>query len=627
MSYPCDTVTIPPAEVLVGAAHANFFQLAQQTYNLAVTNMNGLQNITLLPIEFTASFDYDGALSGFQRPARPDFDTAGLEFRDPGSASEAPAFVASPVVLDAAPSLDIDLPVLAYVPRPDAPNVPLPARPTGFIDIDVPLPPDYVLPAVPTLFELQLPDVPVVEIPEFVAEAPVFVEPPINENWTFDPKAYASTLLTELQSKIRSLIQGQDALPPAIVEAMFARGRSRIEVETARSVQTIMADFASRGFAEPPGMLAARVDEARQAGQNQISEMSRDVAIKEFEEALANLRFALERGAALEGVTINLHIEEQRMQLQAAQFLRESAIAIANYRISIYNAQMQGYQIEAQVFRDRLSAAMTKVEIFRAQIEGERARGEINDQKVRVYESMLRGLQAMAQLYRDRVEAVKVQSSVNQQLIDTYKADLEAYGERWRAHVAEWQGFSAAVEGEGQKANIFGTLVRANSDRVSAWSTAQNLKLEAEKLRMGQHDQSLDAWKAGLALIGQRLDGEKTRMEAVSRRLDALARIYSADAELETAASAASDRTHQLGLQREQARVDTYLKVVDMRIAQAKGLIDQAIEVKKTLSATSTQLAASTMSAVSYSASVNSGWNQSKSCSQSFNFNGEIADA
>jgi hypothetical protein len=626
-NMPCDTISLPTAEVLVGAAHNNFFELGKQTYQLAVQNMNGLQNILLKPIEFTASFDYGAQLPQFQRPTRPGVNDHDFDFRDPGQASAPPVFNAASLQFDLPPEFTELAPVLTFAQRPDTPIIPVPSRPTGLIDIDVPLPPDYVMPAAPTLVELQLPDVPTIVLPEFVEDRPVLIEPPFNMEWTFEPQAYASQLLTDLQGKIRALIQGQEALPPAMVQAMFERVRSQVDVETTRAIKTVTSEYASRGFSMPQGMMAASIDEIVQTGLNKIADGSRDIAIKQYEESLANLRLALERGAALEGVTTNLHIEEQRLALQAATFLRESALAVVNYRISIFNAEMQAYQIDAQVFKDKLGAALAKIDIFKAQIEAERARGEINDQKVRVYESMLRGVSAMVEFYRGRVEAVKTQASVNQQLIDTYKADVEAYSERWRAHTAEWQGYSAAMEGESKKVDIYGASVKAQSERIGAWSTTQNLKLEAENLRLKQHDQKLDSWKAGLSLIGSRLESERGRLAAVSARVDAQARMYQADATIEQSATESGNRIFELGLRREQAQVDTELKIADMKIAEARGLVDQMLEIRKTLASVSAQLAASTMSAVSYNASVSSGFSTSKSCSQSFNFSGEIADA
>lgn len=627
MNMPCDVITIPQAESIVVDAHSRFTSLGERTYNMAVSNLRDLTEVQLEPTEFNVSFDFDGQLAGFNRPMRPSIDWSRFDFRAPGDVAAAPAFTPNGITFDSAPEQEIAAPTLTFGPKPDRPDVPVPVAPAPSAPLDVPLPPDYVIPPVPTLDQLNLPTTPDVRIPTMELEPPVYVEPPFSEDWTFAPEKYASHLMDTLVGKLAPMVEGQEALPPAISAALFERSRSRIEVETGRAVEQAVAEFASRGFAEPNGVLNARVMEVRQAGQNALAEASRDVAIKEFEEALANLRFAITQASALEGVRVNLHTAEQGILLQAAQFQRESTLAVLNYRIGVHNLKLETYRTEAQVMRDRIQAELAKVEVYRAQIEGERARGEINGQRVQIYEARLRGVQTMAEIYRERVNAVKVQAEINREGIERYRIEVDAFGERWRAHVAEWQGYSASVDGEGKRADVYKSLVEASTERTRAWSLSQNFKVEAERLRMQQHGQSLEAWRAGLQKMEALLAAERARLTAVAGATGAQAQIYAAEAGVEQAASAATDRSFELGLSRARADVDTQLSVAEMRINEARGLIDQAMEMRRAQAQIGSQLAASTMSAVSYGASVSSGWSQSKGCSQSFNFSGEIADA
>lgn len=108
---------------------------------------------------------------------------------------------------------------------------------------------------------------------------------------------------------------------------------------------------------------------------------------------------------------------------------------------------------------------------------------------------------------------------------------------------------------------------------------------------------------------------------------DAQARMYAADAQVETAASAAADRTFELGLRKDEADLNAQLKRADMLIEQARFIQSQLTEIKKSKAQISSQLAASTMSAVNYSAGVSSSVSKGQSCSTSFNFNGDVGDA
>ena len=123
------------------------------------------------------------------------------------------------------------------------------------------------------------------------------------------------------------------------------------------------------------------------------------------------------------------------------------------------------------------------------------------------------------------------------------------------------------------------------------------------------------------------LAAEQARLGAVATSTDAQARMYTADAQIETAASAAADRTFELGLRRDEASLNAQLKRADMLIEQARFIQSQLTEIKKAKAQINSQLAASTMSAVNYSANVSGCVSKGQSCSTAFNFNGEVGDA
>lgn len=64
-----------------------------------------------------------------------------------------------------------------------------------------------------------------------------------------------------------------------------------------------------------------------------------------------------------------------------------------------------------------------------------------------------------------------------------------------------------------------------------------------------------------------------------------------------------------------------------MLIDLARFIQSQLTEIKKAKAQISGQLAASTMSAVNYSAGVTSSVSKGQQCSTSFNFSGEVGDA
>lgn len=616
-----------PAYVLVGQAHDKFMSLGTSTYNMVVGSLEGMDQIALNPYDFNVTFNFDNQLTPFVRPLAPTLNVSDFVVNVPAPVTAPPAYNGEAVVFDEAPTVDVLPPSLSFGQRPNSPNIALPQAPGDPQGLEFPLAPDYELPVVPTFERLNLPSLPVITLPEFTSQLPTLIEPPFNDNWTFMPSAYEDILKDELLAAINPMLQAKQALPEAIESAIFQKGRSRIEIETSREVDSIYEDFGGRGFNQPPGMLVGRVDQARQQGQNRIAEFNRDAVLEQFKATLENLRFGIAQGAALEGVYIGLHIEEQRFLLEAARFERESTIAVLNYRLSVFNARMQGYATEAQVFRDRIQAELAKVELYRAQIEGERARGEINEQRVRIYAEQIRAVNAMVDFYRGQVEAVKVKADVQRLVYERYKVQVDAYDSRWKAYASEWQGYAAGVEGESKRADVYRTMVDAASKRIDSWSTTQNLKIQRAQLGINQHGQQLELFRARLAGRAQELETERTRLTAAAQLVASQAQIYTAQGNVEQAASAAADRQYELAQTTARLEMEAQLKTVDLMLNQAKNLTDQLIAIAEAKLRTGTQLAASTMTAVGYNANVSASVSNSSGCQTSFNFNGETADA
>jgi hypothetical protein len=156
-------------------------------------------------------------------------------------------------------------------------------------------------------------------------------------------------------------------------------------------------------------MLATRVDRVRQEGRARTNDTNRDITIQVHNVEIENLLFSVQQGVAFEQAFASLALEQQRLLLAVAQNNRDTAIAVLNARIAVFNAKLQGYQTEAQVFEARVRAELAKAEVYRAQIDGERARGEINEQRVRLYSEQIRAVQTSAELYRTQVQAIQTE--------------------------------------------------------------------------------------------------------------------------------------------------------------------------------------------------------------------------
>lgn len=615
------------AALLVGNGYNFYTNLAERTYQLATNNAQGLASFGVSPITFNASFDFDGLLKPFERPERPDIDPSAYVFNLPATPADAPSFELGSVDLDPAPTFNLEAPTLRQIATPNAPNIVDPGAAPTFLAPTLPDKPDLVLPELPTFEQLNLPAVPDIQLPAFSATAPTDQIVAPTDAFAFTPEEYVSALLEKTKATISRMQDGGTGLPAAIERALFERSRQRVDEEAERAVQEVYDEFGVRGFTEPNGMLAARVDRVRQDGRNRASEINRDLTIQVHNVEIENLRFAVQQGVAFEQTFAQLALEQQRLLLAVAQNNRDTAIAVLNARIAVFNAKLQAYQTDAQVFEARVRAELAKAEVYRAQIDGERARGEINEQRVRLYSEQVRAVQTAAEMYRTQVQAVQAEVETNQATIEGYRASVQAYAERYRAYAAEWDGYRASVEGERAYVEAYNTAVSAFASRVQVWDRQQNAKFERERLRLQQSDQKLRVWDGDLRKFLALVQAESSRIGAVAQGNNALATMYQADASVAQAESAATDRSFELGLRKEQAEVDVELRKGEMRIQENIQLLTLLARVREQLAQVTSQLAASTMSAVNYSASVGSSTSQGTSCSTNFSFSGEIGDA
>lgn len=100
--------------------------------------------------------------------------------------------------------------------------------------------------------------------------------------------------IPDLEARVQEMLAGDRMLPLPVENALWDRGRSRITKDYLALQQTVSSEFASRGFTLPSGVMTARLDAAKFANHAAAGEFSRDVAIRQAEIAVENLRFAME---------------------------------------------------------------------------------------------------------------------------------------------------------------------------------------------------------------------------------------------------------------------------------------------------------------------------------------------
>lgn len=615
-------------------------QTANTAINGAVSAASGLLNFSFDPVD-VPRLDLDNiSYPGYLAPDRP-------------------ASTIDEITLDGQPAkgalTDVDLTGLnkqAPVYDIDTPNIEVPASPAlvaptkpgaapTFDEVTMPTYEGGELPTVPTLEELQIPDAPSIDLSSFDVTRPEFDLPDehiydnnliaetgdlatsyLNDYLAFDPDSQA------VRDRWSTMLQGGTGLPANIEQALFDRAIGREDVSSEQAVKQAQGEWAARGFSLPGSTLLAREGEIRRANRTERGRINRELTIQLHEKEIENLRFTVEQGVRLEGQRFEAYVRITDAARAVVSNSYEVARQLLASRIDILNAQLQIYQTDVQVFRERVQIELARLEVFRAQLEAERVRGEINQQRVAVYEAQLRGVLANVEVYKAEIEGANG-------LIRAQIGEMELYRERVNAYRAEWEGqktqidaYAARVDAEEAKARIFEAQVRAYGERVGAFGeevTAQRTKVDAQtaynQAVTQQYATEMEAWQSKVSASVERVRTQIAEFQAEIQR-------YGVDVQGEQARSDGYRANAQLAIERSRADVQGKLKAVDQQIEQLRLAETLGLESLRAASQTYAQLAASSLSAVNASASIqdsvskqNSG---STTCTESYVLSGQI---
>lgn len=623
----CADITIGnPAVALTEEGWTTFRGWSMQAFNLAINNVDSLTSFNIDAPSTGVSFNSTPVSIGFSPPAAPSApDVTMAPFEDPPALEQ---IEVEPPELEAFPVFNGQAPSLAF-----------PSVPPGFSATDpgnaptleyMDMPEDLTLPTIPSpdLLELDMPTMGELDFPDWDVERPVIDFQVPDENWSFTPDTYASALLTSVQSRISTMLQGGTGLPAAVEAALRQRAFAAVEREELTAVDQTFAEFAARGFDEPNGILASRVAQTRQNATNQRANLSRDIYIRAHEVEIENIRFAVTSGIQVEGVTIGLFMEQQRLLLEAAKFRRDSDIAIFNARVGLFNATVERYRAEAQVYRERIQAEIARViESFKAQVDAQRLKTEINRDLVAIFEQRIRAeVLAPVEVYNARINAARAWADVQNSIMEGYRARVLAYAERVRAFAERWRGFVAQVEAEAARGRVFESQVQAHATLVNAVAQQNQSAIAARELDNRTNEQKVRAYLANLDLRRTQIDAEARRIGALGDIYQGQAAIYAAGGNIARSASDVATANAQINVERERSRVAALQESVRLAVTESLQRAGLQLEAIKGAASAAAQLAAAAFSAVNFGASVSSsqGITKGQSCGTSYTYSGEI---
>lgn len=582
--------------------------------------------ITPTPINFEVPVDLQVEYGTFARPIAP----------------TRPTLADIDITLPTAPTLaDVAVPALADEPdepafnlayaKPAAPNTAMPTRPdtpeAALVDVDIPTAP--ALPDIedPTLYDITLPTVPDLTIPEFEGVRPVrdFEMPERTFTWSAD--AYDDTQIQVVRDRLSAMAIDGLGLPPAIEQAIFDRARGREDALSLAATQQAETALASRGLRQPAGLLGKLVRQASTEARQRASGASRDLSIAVSQQNVEAVRFALSTAITLEMALVQANTANNELSLRGAQIEQQVGIDLLNARIAIHNADWEGFKADASVLETRIRALGHEIDLYRAQVDAEKLKGDVNETLVRALAERLRARGILIDLYRANVEAARVKGEHNTQLLEQDRLRLQTFGTEVDAWAKQQDGHRISVEAELGNLRAQEVMGNVYGRRIEAWKTRNDGYFEQGRFTIATQIQQLEKYKAQLqgALIDSQT--QVAERESQLRAYSVDGQLYGVSAQVSGLEGDHADRQARLRIESANVRINTALRSAELTANHALKVIDQQIEVLKGKAGIIAQLAASSQSGVNFGASYSGSMGISAGYSTSFSYSGDTDDA
>lgn len=646
----CGFVTGPATSDLIQTQLSTVMGYGDAAFSLTTAALSELKDV------FGATFDADPTGIGvngsnfaasvlvpvFTRPTAP--DELALEFVSPArppnppDLSDAPTLNvgASPTFSEAAPTYALPAQPGALTARPPADPDPLavPAYPDAptLLYPDAPDPRAFVLPV------LDPPDLAGIEawLVTLRTERPEAPDVFLNDNFLSTLDAQYSVTQTRIADYLASspvvsatratlaaqLAGGSIGVSAAVAQMLRDRAFAAEDAQAFQAEQTALADWAARGFTLPAGALDAKLMAIRQEARDKKAQLNRDLWLDEAKLEIEALRFAVQQGVAYEGLYRDSWFKLYDLCRNLAQQVFDVQVKAVEARIEVYKAQLVGWQAEAEWVKVQLQAELSKLDVYKGQLEAAKLIGQLNQIDVDRYRAALEAVKTRVDVYKAEVDAANAKLSGEVERIKSYGEMVRAYTARVGAYEAEWRGYGAAVQGEIGKADIYKSLVQAFATRVDAYKVGVDAEKTAGSFKIDVLRLELEAWQAKVEKFKAELQAETARVGAGTQIYDSTVKRYGTAVQAEDSYIGSETRKAGLDLEAFRLNSDIALKKVDHELQKLLETTKITVAALEGIARTGGQVTAGAFSALNMSASMSNGTSYSNStgCSESYSY-------
>jgi hypothetical protein len=574
------------------------------------------------------AIDVPGAATQ-NNPVRPDLEIGDWQTPELGDPN---AFLSELDALDSPPT---------FVPSVGAFQVPEPPAFRDFGDapeapeapgIELPALPDLTEPSMETLDSIEIPVFEFPLLPVFEVEAPEWpeeVKPP-NGKFNVELPSYKDTVeglvnnsvtLEKVLERVSAMLEGGTGIPAVVEQALFDRARGREEIGGRKAVEEAFGEFAARGFSLPPGALAARVQEAREAATLAASAINRDILVESAKWEIDNLRFAVQQGIALESLLMSQFNVMADRALKIAETQFQATFTVFNAFLALFNARQSAYEIQARVYEIQMRGALAELETQKAQLETLRIRGDLNEQRVKIFTARWQAVAQRVEAYKAQMQGAQAHSDLYRGQVEAYRARVQAWGEQIQADKLRFDAYDSRMKGEQAKAGVLEAESRAFAATVQAYEAGNNLKVQRIQTRLA----ALDAM---VRKFNVEVQAKQSKHQAKLGQIQAATQLYQADITQFSALVQADTSDREIQVRHAEATLRNHLAHYEILVREYDARMTRLVEEVKIQAQAiqaagqmASQLAAGAMSAMHVQASLSGSGSKSSSSSRSESHN------
>jgi hypothetical protein len=466
------------------------------------------------------------------------------------------------------PEWDGEKPIISFKDAPDVVYPDEPGNAPTVAEIETPDAPVLVFPDAPNFSEIVIEDAPEIDEAFFEGVRPALsLTPPGKLLVVTPPETFRDVLLDKFRAKIATIIETGSPMSDKARNALFSRGRNKIDEAAATEEAALHRRFASLGWSRPPGALNALVAQTRGRYAQSLTDLLKDILVEEERLIQSNTQVGLQYGMVVVQAAIDLRNKDVELSWEQAKTFAEFTLKEYEAALSYHKAELEQYQADAVVFKARVDAKIQRLEQYKAYLEGKRITADVQAKLIEIYKAELSGLELRVNIFNAQMSAAKIKAELQRQILDNYKTTVEAYSTRLQSIATRYDAYIKSIAGEEAKVNLYSKEVAAYGTLVDAKARKGSYDIERRRLEIAE-------WETKAKRHASALTQAEAELKALLAENENLTKIFTSEVGAFEAETKAITSLQSVDVEQYKAKVQENTQRAQALMAQAKNLVD-----------------------------------------------------